>query len=152
MTSISNTIPTVFGDGILGTAVTGLVRIPAIMSNCVAVMMVGELAIRGLSETLSYVGFQPKDESWLTKTAKSINESGVRPFKDMSARELAIKAVAFAALGIIGSEFVRVTGGRAPGVYNSVLSFLGPLRLDSNPYLDNIAPLLTRAWSFIPAR
>lgn len=152
MTYVSNSIPRVFGDGLLGTAVTGLIRIPAIMSNCVAVLMVGELAIRGLSETISFFGFQPKDDSWLTKTAKNINESGVRPFKDMPAKELTIKAIAFAALGVVGSEFVRVTGGRAPGVYNNVLSFLGPLRLNSNPYLDNITPFLSRAWSFIPAR
>lgn len=143
---INGAIPNVFGTGILGTAVTGLFRIPAFMANCTAVMMVGELAIRGLTNTISVLGFEPKEDFWVSKFAENLNNSGVRPYKNDSFNSLAVKAVAFAALGIIGSEFARVAGGQAPGVYNVVLAFLGPIRISNASYLDGIRPLIGRVF------
>lgn len=135
-------IPKVFGNGLLGNAVTGLIRIPAFMSNCIAVMMVGELAIRGLTNVIQLVGLSPDKDSWVQSTATNITKYGVRPYKDMELGELLVRTVAFAALGIVASEITRVLGGTAPGVYNSVLSFLGPIRIDTRPYLTCVREVL----------
>lgn len=137
---VNGSIPALFGNGLLGHSMTGLIRIPAFMANCTAVMMTGELAIRGLSSTLSAIGFNPSNESWLQKAANHFEN--IRPYKDAPAKELAVKMVALAALGVIGSEFVRIAGGPAPAIYNNILSVLGPIRIDTGAYLDNITPLL----------
>ncbi len=143
---ISGSIPSIFGNGILGTTVTGLIRVPAFMANCTAILMVGELAIRGLSQTLTVLGFQQKDDSFISKAAETITQSGIRPYKTWDAGHLVVSTVAFAALGIVGSEFVRVSSGTAPSIYNNILTFLGPLRIDNTPYLTAIGQLLGRAW------
>lgn len=142
----SGSIPSVFGNGLLGTAVTGLVRIPAFMANCTAILMVGELAIRGLTNTVSVFGLKPQEDSWISQTATAINGSGIRPYRFKTTQQLVISAAAFAALGIVGSEFVRVAGGQTPQIYNNILSFLGPIRIDTTPYFDAIAPMLGRVW------
>lgn len=142
--SILSPIPSIFGNGLLGTAITGLVRIPSYMSNAVAILMVGELAIRMLSESLSFVGFKQQDDSWVSKASNTINGSGIRPYKDYTSANLAVSALGFAALGIVGSEFVRVAGGNAPRIYNNVLAFLGPIRIDHTPYLTVIGQMVGR--------
>ena len=143
---ISGSIPTLFGNGMIGTAVTGLVRVPAFLANCTAIMMVGELVIRGLSSVLSIAGFQQQEDSWIAKAAGYIGESGVRPYKNLGAADLAVKAAAFSALGVVGSEFARIASGDAPCVYNVVLSFLGPIRISTGPYLDSVMPLIRKFW------
>jgi len=143
---LSGSIPALFGNGLLGTAVTGLVRIPAFMANCTAILMVGELAIRGLTSTISAFGFKPDDDSWISTASKKINGSGVRPYNTYTNQQLVTAAIGFAALGIIGSEFVRVTGGQTPQIYNNILAFLGPIRIDTTPYFTAIAPMIGKIW------
>lgn len=142
---LNGAIPKVFGNGMLGGAVTGLVRIPAFMSNCIAVMMVGELAIRGLSGFLHTIGLNPSEDSWIQKTARDINSYGVRPYEKMPLKDLVVRTLAFAVLGIVGSEVIRVLGGTAPGIYNNVLTFMGPLRIDTRPYLVCVREMLSAA-------
>lgn len=134
----------VFGEGVFGRGVTGLLRIPAFMSNAITIMMVGEIAMRGLSSAFKSVGFQPTEDSWVQKGAKTITHYGVRPYQDLPLTSLLYRVVCFWALGIAGSEFVRILGGRAPGIYNDVLSLLGPLRIDSNSYLDGVGKTMAR--------
>ena len=131
-------IPSIFGDGIFGRGVTGLLRIPAFMSNAITIMMVGELAMKGLSSGFESIGFKPAEDSWVQKGAKAITQYGVRPYKDLPLQVLLVRIVAFWALGVLGSEFVRILGGTAPGIYNDVLRLLGPLRIDSQPYLVGV--------------
>jgi hypothetical protein len=167
MNIFNNAIPSIFGNGLVGNAVTGLVRIPAFISNAVAVMMVAELAIRALSSALHAVGLNPSNDSWIHQAADTISEGGVRPYRPYkkildahgnpvldqnnqpryekthwTLGTLITRTVAYAALGIIGSEAVRILGGTAPGVYNNVLTLLGPIRIDTRPYLDCVRVLL----------
>lgn len=134
----STVIPGIFGDGLFGKGVTGLLRIPAFMSNAITIMMVGELAMKGLSSSFESIGFKPAEDSWVQKGAKAITEYGVRPYKDLPLNVLLARIVAFWALGVLGSEFVRILGGTAPGIYNDTLRLLGPLRINSKPYLEGV--------------
>lgn len=142
VTAIRNAIPTLFGDSIVGKAMTGLVRIPAFLSNLTAVAMVAELTIRTLRSTLSQIGIGNDDTTWISRTAEKISESGIRPYRATPTKELVIKAIAFAALGVAATEFVNIIGGQAPAIYNNVLTFLGPIRIDNASYFTNIRPFL----------
>jgi hypothetical protein len=131
-------IPRLFGEGLFGSLVTATLRIPPYMSALIAIQMVGELTMRGLGSTFGSIGFKPAEDSWVQKTAQAIIHYGVRPYKDVPTKDLPIRIVAFAALAVLGSELVRMLGGRAPGIYNIVLSLLGPLRIDTGSYLDGV--------------
>jgi len=142
-------IPSLFGQGLLGNAVTGLVRIPGFLASIAAVQIAAELAIRALSGTLSAVGFNFRDDSWVNRLSAKIIESGIRPYTlqeddyndDVyynTAPELVVKMVALAALGIAVNELVRILGGNAPSIYNHGLSFIGPIRIFSGSYLEGV--------------
>lgn len=138
---------TVFGrDSLMGAAVTGLVRIPAFLSSLVAVSIVAELSIRGLTTVLQTIGFEPAEKHWIQKTAQQINGTALRPFQDRQnwpSYRLAVQAAGFAAVGIVGSEFVRVLGGPAPAIYNNVLTLIGCVRIDSRSYVTAVNELLS---------
>jgi hypothetical protein len=68
----------------------------------------------------------------------------VRPYKDdkiHSTQKLLIEAVALAAIGIIGNAVVSALFGPAPEVYNTVLQWIGPVRVsnDLHPLIQVVA-------------
>jgi hypothetical protein len=147
MSSVQGT-SILFGDGLLGRAFTGLVRIPGFLANCTAVMMVGELSIRGLSAIVASVGFEPRNDSWISTFATQIDRWELRPFKNVDVKALAIDIVVLSFLGIIGTEGANLLGGAAPTIYNNVLTFLGPIRISHTSYITNVTQLL-KAWNII---
>jgi hypothetical protein len=139
-------VPSLFGNGIVGSAMNGLIRIPAFLANCAAVMVIGELAIRLLSGFLTAVGFEPKEGTWVDKITKHV--SGVvgefRPYgnrETYNTKKLIVRLIAFAAFSIIATELARLIAGPTPPIYNKVLTFLGPLRLDGGSWLGNVRAL-----------
>jgi len=125
----------IFGEGILGKSLTGLVRIPAFMASALGAVALGELCLRGIVNTLNQCGLKASDKSWLQHSAACIEEKGARPYKNTETKQLLIQAVAFCAIGIVGGEFARILGGQTPSIYNTVLSFIGPLRISSDSYV-----------------
>lgn len=162
----STAIQGVFGGGgLIPTAMTGIVRIPAICANFTAALMVAELALRALVELVRICGFKPDSEGYIAKTAKQFNEWGIRPFPPKETKveknegnekkteegyisadtiSLAKKAVILALLSNFSTEFVRIIGGNIPPIYNKVLSFLGPVRLSDRSLIDSIAAFFKR--------
>jgi hypothetical protein len=149
------TIGAVFGDGYVGKAITGVGRIAALNVVCTAVLMTGELANRALTACLQATGLNPDPNNWIVRNARSISsKTGGRPYayvaeqKDAqglvtapaknATRTLAYQAVAMAALGIIAFDVMTLLGGKAPPVYNKVLTFLGPVRIEDGFYLNNV--------------
>ena len=70
------------GQGILGHVLTGLVRIPALMANIVAVGIASELALRTLRGVASTIGFKPTRHSRLMKAAQKMSDYNFRPFEE----------------------------------------------------------------------
>lgn len=70
------------GHGVLGHILTGLVRIPALMANIVAVGIAAELALRTLKATAAAIGFKPTHDSWVMKTARLMTDYNFRPFEE----------------------------------------------------------------------
>ncbi len=140
--ALNGGIPKIFGNGLLGTAVTGLGRITALMPTMIATIMVGELALRGLQNILRGIGLEPKDDSWISQAGKKILEHGARPYEKTNSKTLALQALAFTAIGIVGSESMRVLGGEVPAIYNNVLAFMGPVRLSNQSYLEGVTTTL----------
>src|SRR5215210_5844156 len=102
MNNINFNAPTpVIANGLLGHAVTGLVRIPSFMSNCIAVMMVGEMAIRGLRSFFEVFGLRPSDNGFIQGVATHITNYGVRPYETIPTATLAVRMLGFATLGIL---------------------------------------------------
>ncbi|MBA2368276.1 MAG: hypothetical protein H0V82_04545 [Candidatus Protochlamydia sp.] len=139
MNNINFNAPTpLIANGILGHAVTGLVRIPSFMATCMSAMMVGEFAIRGLRNFFEVFGLRPSENSFIQGAATHVTNYGVRPYQDIPAGKLAGRLVAFAAIGIVGSELARLLGGAPPAIYNNVLAFMGPVRIDPRSYLTGV--------------
>lgn len=143
-------IPSIFGDGLLGKAMNGLIRIPAFLANCAAVMVIGELAIRGLQFAVGSIGIcrgpEGDNRTWVDKITgpigRAVNE--FRPYADRerySTGSLFIRLIAFTAISIFATELARILAGATPGIYNKVLTVLGPLRLDSGAWLTNVRAL-----------
>jgi len=137
--ALNGGIPRVFGNGLLGTAVTGIGRITALMPTMIATLMIGELALRGLQNTLQGIGLKPTNDSWIARAGKYVSDHGARPYKDADTKTLAKQAVAFAIIGIVGNETMRVLGGQIPPIYNNVLAFIGPVRLSTKSQWEGMA-------------
>ncbi len=144
---LDGAIPYCFGNGLLGTACTGLVRIPAFMANIVAVSMVAELSFRLLGEIKGYLVGQGQLDGYMNCLADKLKSFGFRPYEnrqDWTNQQLVIGAIAMGALAIFGTEFVNLVGGRTPDIYNIFLPFFGPMRIDPRSVYDTVPEALRR--------
>lgn len=135
---MSTVTQAIFGSGALGTVANGLIRIPALMANFTAGMMIGECAFRALSN-IWQVFFTVRDGSWLDEAGKGLHKYGIRPFKDeqeYSNTTLAVTTVAMVAFSIASTELALAVAGPAPlSIYNWVLAWIGPMRLTNDSWL-----------------
>lgn len=137
--SLSGAIPTVFGNGIVGSLMTATLRIPTFMANITAIAIIAELSLRGVTNTLGAIGFSPSSDSWIVKIGNQIDK--IRPYKDVSefpVKDLAVRALGCAVLSVIGTEFVRLVGGTAPGIYNHVLKYVGSIQVNPTWSIFNV--------------
>jgi len=149
------TIGTVTTSVVTHTA-NGLCRIPAMMVSVTAAAMVGELALRTLGGIWSGFFGTPSADSWPQKVAAFIHKSGARPYGEIdvannfkiSNRDLVLKAVAFSALAVLSFELASFLCGPAPTIYNNFLTFIGPVRFSSVPYLQGVQSVLSQ-WGLV---
>jgi len=119
----------------------GALRIPCLMASIASVTRVAEIALRGVTAALRFIGFNTGS------TFARLVESGVdyvRPYKnenDHSTRKLVLEALALAAIGIAGNAFVSALFGPPPAIYNTVLQWIGPIRVtsDMHPIIQFLA-------------
>lgn len=161
------TIKAVFGDGYLGQAFSGIGRVQALVLGAYAVTIVGELTLRGLTNAVEAVGFQPKPDNWLVKGWNAVSKKtgdvtggrihayspkvaaqGLSPeiAEKNSTKILIIRAVACTVLSIVAFDIMTLLGGRTPPVYNRVLTFIGPFRINDEFYYTNVRNALTGTW------
>lgn len=119
----------------------GALRLPCLMASVASVTRVAEIALRGVSTALEFIGF--KGESTFSKWI-STQVDFVRPYKDektYSTKNLLVQAVALGAIGVVGNTFVSALFGPAPAIYNNVLQFFGPIRIasDMHPAIQLLA-------------
>jgi hypothetical protein len=112
----------------------GALRIPCFMASIASVTRVAELALRGVSKTLAFFGFtgEAKFAQWVQRGVDY-----VRPYKDeetYSVRRLLTEAVVLTAIGVVGNTLVSALFGEPPSIYNSVLQWLGPIRVSADPH------------------
>jgi hypothetical protein len=124
-------------------ALGGCLRIPALLVSANAVAMTGELALRGLQTLLALAGIKVDDKDSLVNKAVAKLPANVnfRPYKNETQwtnKKLLISAVACAAIGIVGTEFANFFFGSAPDIYNRVLTYLGPVRIDNVSWFKNV--------------
>lgn len=120
----------------------GLVRVPALLTNCAAISVAGELAIRALSGTAYYVGIEFRKGGPLEWVATKFSETHIRSYqnkKDFPWTNLLQKFAIFSALSIVSNEFARVVCGDLPPIYNRVLEYLGPFLIrPKGSYLHHV--------------
>ncbi len=129
---------TLFGSGVLGHAMTGLIRIPAFLAAVEAASRVGELGIRLLTATLGVIGFEGKSENWVTKTANQLIHVDIRSHKAKDTLKLIKEIAVLTLLAIVATELVHFLGGQPPQIYNNVLAFLGPVRVFNGSYFQGV--------------
>jgi hypothetical protein len=121
-------------------ALGGCLRIPALVISANAVAMAGELVVRGLQYTLALTGIQVDSKNSLVNKAVAYLPTDVnfRPYRHMDINKLFISAVVCTGFGIAGTELANFFFGNTPSIYNRVLTYLGPIRLDSGSYFRNV--------------
>lgn len=121
-------------------ALGGCLRIPALVISANAVAMAGELVVRGLQYALALTGIKVDSKDSLVNKAVAYLPTGVnfRPYRHMEIDKLAISTLTCAAVGIAGTELANFFFGNTPSIYNRVLTYLGPIRLDSSSYFRNV--------------
>ena len=127
-----------FGSGVASVATTALVRFPALLASVFAVAMTGELIIKGISAALDETGLKPADDSWIKKASNKLTEYGARPYRNTEISKLVLGILGFGLAGIIGNELANLALGKAPLFYNHALTFLGPIRVDTRPYMEGM--------------
>lgn len=141
------------GQTVLNTLQVGALRMPVLFSATVGTLCVGEGMLRGITSVLSLFGFNgestavKKFEELTTfkNVSSKININCFRPFKDLTNQDLAKVAAVSCAVGILGSEFVSKVFGPAPAIYNTVLSYMGPIRIstDTHPVIQMVTQYIT---------
>jgi len=81
---------------------------------------------------LEFIGFNANSTfaKWV-----SAGVDYVRPYRDEnthSTKRLVAEALVLAAIGIVGNAFVSALFGPPPEIYNSVLQWIGPMRVSSD--------------------
>jgi hypothetical protein len=119
----------------------GALRLPCLMASVASVVRVAEIALRGVSKALDFIGFSGQSvfAKWVTAGADY-----VRPYKnenEYSIQRLLVEAVALAAIGVVGNTFVSAIFGPPPAIYNTVLQWIGPVRVstDMHPLVQFLA-------------
>ncbi len=137
----------------LNALLAGAVRLPLLFVSAKAAVLVGELAYRGIRESLGAFGFTGENKivktvtSWLPKTLQTkIKPEETSAPAEMSAKDIAISAIAYSAIGVLGTTLVSGFFGPAPKIYNEVLSWIGPVRIsnDKHPLVQIIATAIRR--------
>jgi hypothetical protein len=119
----------------------GLFRGPAVLASLMGACYIGELAMRGLQAAGSRIGINPPSADSGSVGEKMVK--AMRPYKDLPLQEVAINGLALSVIGTVGFHLAAWAFGPAPAVYNNVLSYLGPIRIDNTPH-----PLLTAARNY----
>lgn len=109
-------------------------RLPCLMASVASVTRVAEIALRGVSSALEFIGFNANSTfaQWITS---GVNY--VRPYRDVnthSTKRLLAEAVVLAVIGIVGNAFVSALFGPPPEIYNTVLQWIGPVRVSSDSH------------------
>ncbi len=133
----------------LGTAVNGLVRMPVIFAGMQATLIAGEVAMRVIGTGLSFVGFSGNNRVAATISQKlpEVSFNVMRPFKDLTERQLGVSLVACTVIGTLGWEICNQLIDKAPDTYNKVNKWFSPLVLDSNwrnPVVAYLASMLSK--------
>ena len=113
----------------INTLQVGALRLPCLIASCNSVMLTAELVTRAVATTLDFLGF--KGESDLAKYI-SKNAPDLRPYKNLTNKTIAKRALGHAIFGIVSNAAVAYAFGPAPSIYNKVLTFLGPIRISTD--------------------
>lgn len=118
---------------------TAALRVPCLIAAATGATLVGEVACRTVQGALSQIGFTG-ESSFAKRVSHYIPD--VRPYRHIALKELVKKALIVNALGILDVAAVKALCGPAPTIYNDVLQWFGPIRID-----DAAHPLFTLARS-----
>lgn len=145
MTAIHNS------TNVLGTLITGALRIAPLISGGIVVVLTGVVALRiiktMLTTLLSLVvelekPKQGSENNVLPKMIREIMPDAVKSMFDSLNKTDTLPLIGtilkVAAFTIVLTEFVRLIGGAPHPIYNNVLAFLGPYRISPDSYLDGV--------------
>lgn len=112
-------------------------RLPALFTAASATLLVGEIAYRVVRATLAIVGFDGSSTAskWVHDHTPAMLGKIVRPFRDAKEypmQTLVIYALAAVVIGAIANDAIQLLFGKAPAIYNHVLTFLGPIRISTD--------------------
>jgi hypothetical protein len=130
----------------------GTFRISALLASVAATQMAGELSLRLINGVFHSVGLKPEQNGVVVKMSQYIAQIGLRPYgnektvtdadgtkntvREYSTRDLAIRLIALSVLAIVAFEAATVLCGSTPSIYNNILTFMGPLRVDPRSFLE----------------
>ena len=153
-------VPKVFGNGILGNAINGALRIPALCMSCMSALLAAEITLRGLEFALERIGIgKTKKVTWITtyfhKTlgfdyrlfrATKLDRNGEltqTPSPYYNTASLITSFALVTIFAIVATEAVRMLAGKPPRIYK-LAAFLGPIQVSSKSYIEGIFSALKK--------
>lgn len=132
----------------------GALRGPCLLANVAAIYKIGQVALRIISSTLSFFGFNPEStfSKWVTKAVEWVrptedankssrqyligaDNSEVNKKEEVSTQRLIIEAIGLAIIANVGNTLVTFAFGPAPeAIYNPILQWVGPFRISADPH------------------
>jgi hypothetical protein len=112
-------------------------RLPALFTAASATLLVGEIAYRTIRAALSVIGFDGSSTAatWLRDNTPTMIGKIVRPFRserEYPMQTLVIYALVAVVMGAIANDAIHLLFGKAPAIYNHVLTFMGPIRISTD--------------------
>lgn len=112
-------------------------RLPALFTAASATLLVGEIAYRTVRAALAVFGFNGSSAAatWVHDHTPAMIGHIVRPFRNERAypmQTLVIYAIAAVIMGVIANDAIHLLFGKAPAIYNHVLTFMGPIRISTD--------------------
>lgn len=112
----------------------GALRMPFLFANMNGALLVGEGAYRTVKATLNAFGFNGENQvtKYISDHTPALAVQVLRPYQNLTNKQLAISALACCIIGTLGSELVSYVFGKAPAIYNNVLSWMGNIRITND--------------------
>lgn len=117
----------------IASGINGMIRIPMISAGLASASLTLEGAYRILTTAFSVIGVKA-DTAWVQKLNSYVPHLAVnvlRPFGNLSHKEVAVSATACILIGTAGWELANKLCGSASDRYNLVADHVSPVKVDT---------------------
>lgn len=121
---------------VMSFSTNGISRITGLMVCAEAGIMVSDLALRAMRQTVELSGFRFEENGLVKAFSGDILGAPVRQFAHLATGELAKRALVFTVAGLALFQIADYFCGKTPTIYNRVIRFVSPLELSTETVVE----------------